>query len=261
MSLERNGSTSMNQLILPPGPSMAERLAAMAPDERAAELATMTDDHILGVETEWGFWSREAQRPPRGDWRTWLVMAGRGFGKTRAGAEWVRALAEQRRPLRIALVAATISEGRRVMIEGESGLLALAAERERPDWEPSRGRLSWTGGAQAFLYSAAEPETLRGAQHHYAWADEIAKWPQGCDAWDNLTMGLRLGSRPRTVATTTPRPVPLVRRLIAAPEGVAALQAAHPDVPVFLAALDSHLNELGYIVPGLGDAGDRIFGT
>jgi phage terminase large subunit-like protein len=103
---------------------------------------------------------------------------------------------------------------RAVMVEGVSGLLTIAPPRNRPTFEPSLKRLTWRNGAQAFLYSAAEPEGLRGAEHHLAWADEIAKWPNGLETWDNLAMGLRLGARPLTVATTTPRPVPLVRRLL-----------------------------------------------
>jgi phage terminase large subunit-like protein len=144
----------------------------------------------------------------------WLVMAGRGFGKTRMGAEWVRARAETDGRVRIALVGATRDEVRRVMVEGESGLLEIAPPGRRPVWEPSLGRLRWPRGAEAYVYSAAEPEGLRGPQHHFAWADEIAKWPAGVAAWDNLTMTMRLGRRPRVVATTTPRPVALVRRLV-----------------------------------------------
>ena len=203
----------MNPSIL----SQAERLALLPAAERAAAIGEMSEQEVLALEPDWRFWSRPTQRAPEDNlWRTWLVMAGRGFGKTRAGAEWVRALAERNGKLRIALVAATIAEGRAVMIEGESGLLAIAPDDRRPLWEPSLRKLSWAGGAQAFLYSAAEPDSLRGPQHHFAWADEIAKWPQGCEAWDNLAMGVRLGSRPQIVATTTPRPVPLVRRLAAA---------------------------------------------
>jgi phage terminase large subunit-like protein len=172
----------------------------------------------LRIEEQWRFWARTSQLPPEGDdWRTWLLMAGRGFGKTRAGAEWVRGLAEQDGRLRIALVAATMAEGRSVMIEGQSGLLEIAPAGSRPEYEPSLRRLSWPTGAQAFLYSAAEPEALRGPEHHFAWADEIAKWSHGMECWDNLAMGLRLGTRPRIVATTTPRPVPLVRRLMGEP--------------------------------------------
>lgn len=162
---------------------------------------------------KWNFWRRDDQMPPPGDWRVWLVMAGRGYGKTRMGAEWVRDLAASHPGARIALVGATMAEARGVMVEGESGLLNICGE-ERPAWEPSLRKLSWRNGSTAIVYSAAEPESLRGPQHDFAWADEIAKWPHGVAAWDNLMLGLRLGTNPRAIATTTPRPVPLVRRLV-----------------------------------------------
>lgn len=162
--------------------------------------------------------ARTSQMAPDGDWRLWLVMAGRGFGKTRAGAEWVRAVAEAHPDARIALVAASLHEARSVMVEGESGLMAVCPPRHRPRYEPSLRRIVWPNGAQALLYSAAEPEALRGPQHSHAWCDEIAKWDdvngQAHRSWDNLLLGLRMGDRPRVVATTTPRAVPLVRRLL-----------------------------------------------
>lgn len=170
---------------------------------------------LARLETDWDFWGRPTQMAPHGDWRVWLLMAGRGFGKTRAGAEWVRRRAEKGPRERIALVGATMGEARSVMVEGESGLIAIAPIDNRPDWQPSLRRLTWPNGAQAFLYSAAEPESLRGPQHSAAWADEIAKWPGGEAAWDNLMLGLRAGRWPRAVATTTPRPVALIRRLVA----------------------------------------------
>lgn len=166
---------------------------------------------------DWSFWRRPDQAEPDGDWRCWLLLAGRGFGKTRTGAEWVRARAEADGRLRIALVAATMADARSIMVEGESGLLAIAPEATRPTFEPSLHRLVWPNGAMAKLYSAAEPEGLRGPEHHIAWADECAKWDNGAMVWDNLAMSLRLGSRPQVVATTTPRPVPLIRRLMAEP--------------------------------------------
>lgn len=195
--------------------SLAQRLARRGAGERAALLASMSPAELAALPWCWPFWARPAQRSPRGDWRTWLILAGRGFGKTRAGAEWVRAHAEANPAARIALIGASLGEARAVMVEGESGLLAIAPAETRPAWEPSLKRLRWPNGACAFLYSAAEPEGLRGPEHDAAWADEIAKWPNGLAAWDNLMMTLRLGARPRVVATTTPRPVPLIRRLVA----------------------------------------------
>ena len=143
-----------------------------------------------------------------------MLLAGRGFGKTRTGAEWVRAFAEATPGARIALVAASLHEARQVMVEGESGLLAIAPDALRPDYESSLRRLTWPNGAVATLYSAAEPDSLRGPEHQAAWCDEIAKWPQGEAAWDNLMLTMRIGAQPQVVATTTPRGVPLVRRLM-----------------------------------------------
>jgi phage terminase large subunit-like protein len=164
------------------------------------------------------------QLPPAGDWRTWLIMAGRGFGKTRAGAEWVRLAAEADGDARIALVGATLGEARAVMVEGESGLLTCCPPHNRPVFEPSLRRLTFANGALALLYGANEPESLRGPQHSHAWCDEIGKWTnahgRATRAWDNLLLGLRLGDDQRIVATTTPRCVPLLRRLLDG-EGIA----------------------------------------
>lgn len=217
-----------------PDRSLAE-IAALLPDAARARLLDAVAPAALGeLIHHWPFWERPGQRPPLPPWRVWLVLAGRGYGKTRIGAEWVRALAEAKPGLRIALVAATQRDARRVMVEGESGLLAIAPDARRPHWEPSLGRLCWTNGAQAHVYSAAEPESLRGGQHHFAWADEIAKWEHE-SAWDNLMLSLRLGRAPQVVATTTPRPVPLVKRLVAAP-GVAITRGRTRDNRAHLSA-------------------------
>ena len=184
------------------------------PAEYAAWVQRLRDDRAAELWTDWSWWRRGDQCPPEGDWHVWLLLAGRGFGKTRTGAEWIRGYAETHPGARIALVAASLHEGRQVMIEGESGLLAIAPDDDRPDYESSLRRLSWANGAVATLYSAAEPESLRGPEHSAAWCDEIAKWPQGEAAWDNLMLTMRIGDNPRVVATTTPRGVPLVRRLM-----------------------------------------------
>lgn len=169
-------------------------------------------------------WGRlDKQLPPdEQDWRSWLVLGGRGAGKTRAGAEWVKAQAlgswsDGAHAERIALIGPTLEQARSVMIEGKSGLLAIHAEDERPHYEPSKRLLTWKNGAIAQVFSADEPESLRGPQFDAAWCDELAKWRQGEAAWDMLAFALRLGERPRAVITTTPRPVPLLKRLIADP--------------------------------------------
>ena len=215
--METDGSVLDPTVTLPAGHSHVEGYAAIRRAEREAWIDRLPYEMLVADRTNWPANARAAQLPPAGDWRVWMILAGRGFGKTRAGAEWVRAHAETDGELRIALVAATLAEGRAVMIEGESGLIAIAPEGAmRPRWESSTRRLLWPNGAQAFLYSAGEPESLRGPQHHLAWCDEIGKWQRGGEAWDNLAMGLRLGSDPRTIATTTPRAVPLVRKLAGA---------------------------------------------
>lgn len=165
------------------------------------------------LEASFTAWASEGQLAPAGKWRTWLIMAGRGFGKTRAGAEWVLDMAKGP-GVRIALVGATADEVRQVMVEGESGILACAGlRRARVRWEPSLGRLTWPNGSSAHVHSAEAPEGLRGPQHHHAWCDELGKWGGSLATWDNLQMGLRLGEASRTLVTTTPRAVPLLRRV------------------------------------------------
>lgn len=199
-----------------------EILTALPPNQRLLAMQTFTPAERQELLTHWQIWARPEQLPPPGDWRTWLIMAGRGFGKTRAGSEWVRALVRTHADARIALVGATLPEVRAVMVEGESGLLSVGPDHQRPHFEPSLRRLVWANGAQAMLYSAYEPETLRGPQHSHAWCDEVAKWDNSAAratrAWDNLLLGLRLGQDPRLLATTTPRAVPLIQRLLAQPD-------------------------------------------
>ena len=201
--------------------AISDRLAALSSMDDAARrrwFKKLSDAEKAQLLYDWGIWARTEQLAPPGDWRIWIIMAGRGFGKTRAGAEWVRETVRRNPEARIALVGATIDEVRRVMVEGDSGVMAIAPPGQQPNFEPSLKRLTWPGGAQAFLYSAAEPEALRGPQHSHAWCDEIAKWDNVADRatrlWDNLIMGLRLGERPRVLATTTPRPAVLLRRLV-----------------------------------------------
>ncbi len=199
-----------------------KRLLALDTPQRLLVLAKLSKAERLEFRYHWRLWARDEQVAPAGDWRTWLIMAGRGFGKTRAGAEWVREVAQDP-AARIALVGATLAEVRSVMVEGESGLLATAPPDRRPIFEPSLRRLTWRNGALATIYSAGEPEALRGPQHSHAWCDEIAKWDNASEragrSWDNLLFGLRLGEAPRILASTTPRAVPLMRRLLAPEQG------------------------------------------
>ncbi|QJB69386.1 DNA-packaging protein [Parasphingorhabdus halotolerans] len=201
-----------------PNVALAQRYATMEPHELGYYFDNLSDKELETFMRHWPIWARPDQLAPNGKWPVWLILAGRGFGKTRAGAEWVRNIAEDNGDARFALVGANFAEARTVMVEGESGLLSISTAEKRPTWEPSLKRLRWDNGAEARLYSAAEPEGLRGPQHSHAWCDEIAKWMnnagQAKATWDNLKMGLRLGECPQIVATTTPRPVPLVRALV-----------------------------------------------
>lgn len=184
----------------------------------APECSDPYADFIFGLDRDWDFNGRSEQKPPEGDWRTWLVMGGRGSGKTRAGAEWVHALAcaSERSNLRIALVAETLGDAREVMIDGVSGICRIARGK-RPEFEISRRRLVWPNGAVAQIFSSEDPESLRGPQFHFAWCDELAKWKYPEETFDMLQFGLRLGADPRQLVTTTPRPVPVLKRLIAEP--------------------------------------------
>ena len=161
----------------------------------------------------WPLWARDSQIAPPGDWAVWLLMAGRGFGKTRTGAEWVRARVESGVSGRIALVARTPADVRDVMIEGDSGLLSVCPPSNRPRYEPTKRRLTWPNGAFALAFSSHEPDQLRGPQFDTAWCDELASWEYPRETWDNLAFGLRSGMRPQCVVTTTPRPIELLREL------------------------------------------------
>ncbi len=198
--------------------SIMEQIAELPEDERALVLSGMDADALLW---DWSVWGRPEQQAPEGDWNIWLVMAGRGFGKTRLAAEWVREQAKftntgQRR---FALVARTAADVRDVIVEGESGIINVSPPSERPLYEPSKRRLTWPNGNTATCFTADEPDSLRGPQFTHAWGDEIAAWRQtpdaaGMTAFDNLRVGTRLGSNPQMVVTTTPKRVPLLYKLI-----------------------------------------------
>jgi predicted phage terminase large subunit-like protein len=190
-------------------------LRSLSPAQQAKFLSALSDVERAALFYRWVFWAREPQLAPTGDWRTWLVLAGRGFGKTRCGAEWVREQVETGRCRRVALVAATAADARDVMVEGESGILAICPPWNRPKYEPSKRRLTWPNGAIATTYSADEPKRLRGPQHDGAWADELCAW-RYLETWDMLMFGLRLGRDPRVVVTTTPKPIAALRKLLGA---------------------------------------------
>jgi len=205
------------------GKSVMEKIAMLSEEERAAILEGVNMDALVW---DWSAWARPEQLPPdNDDWSIWMYLAGRGAGKTRSAAEWVREKAKvtNRGQLRFALVARTAADVRDVIVEGESGIINVSPPSERPLYEPSKRRLTWPNGNTATCFTADEPDGLRGPQFHYAWADEIAAWRQSPDAagmtsWDNLRVGTRLGSSPQIICTTTPKRVPVLYGLIAEAE-------------------------------------------
>ncbi|MBL8687471.1 MAG: DNA-packaging protein [Rhodospirillaceae bacterium] len=194
----------------------ARSFARLRPEERAAFLADLSELEAAHLLYDWRFWARPEQLPPVAPWETWLVLAGRGFGKTRTGAEWVRAEAESGRRRRIALVGPTLRDVKKTMVEGEAGVVSISPPWFRPLFVKSELRLVWPNGVVADLYSAERPDRLRGPNHDAAWADELAAWTHE-ETWDNLELTLRGGSDPKRVVTTTPKPRQMLKRLIADP--------------------------------------------
>lgn len=207
--------------------SEAERFASMSTEDQEAFLSSLTEAEAEGLLYSWEFHARKEQMAPEGDWKSWLILAGRGFGKTRAGAEWVRQMVCGDTPeapgkvRRIALIGETAKDTRDVMVEGDSGIMGVHPPGFRPLYEPSKARLTWPNGAIATLFNATEPDQLRGPQFDAAWLDELAKWRYAQETWDMLQFALRLGDDPRQIITTTPRPTLLVRRLLNDPTCVA----------------------------------------
>lgn len=195
----------------------ARSFARLPTEERAAFLADLSELEAAHLLHDWRFWARPEQVPPIAPWETWLVLAGRGFGKTRTGAEWVRAEAESGRRRRIALVGPTLRDVRKTMVEGEAGVISISPPWFRPLFVKSELRLVWPNGVIADLYSAERPDRLRGPNHDAAWADELAAWKHLEETWDNLELTLRAGSDPKRVVTTTPKPRQGLKRLIADP--------------------------------------------
>jgi phage terminase large subunit-like protein len=189
-------------------------------------LNELDEGELLALPYLFEFWAMGHQVPPEGSWRTWVALGGRGAGKTRAGAEWVRSMVEGSRPLdagrcqRVALVGETIEQVREVMIFGDSGILACSPEDRRPVWEAGRKRLVWPNGAVASVHTAQDPDGLRGPQFDAAWVDELAKWKKGQETWDQLQFALRLGDDPRVCVTTTPKNVDVLKKLLASPSTV-----------------------------------------
>lgn len=240
--------------------------ASIASGRLSEVLNELSADELEFIAHDWELWARDEQLAPvliardssnkpgasgrldEGEseasiksWRVWLLLGGRGSGKTRAGAEWVRSVVGDDKQARVALVGKTLGDVRNVMIEGQSGLLAIHPARERPAFEPSKRRLTWPNGAVAELFSADEAEALRGPQFTAAWCDELAKWRGAERAWDMLQFALRLGEAPRACVTTTPRATKLLKQIIA-DEATVTVNIATADnatnlAPTFLAEM------------------------
>lgn len=186
----------------------------------------LTTGELLALPFLFEFWAMDHQLPPKGDWRSWVILGGRGCGKTRAGSEWVRSIVEGAKPLdkgqarRVALVAETYDQARNVMIFGDSGIMACSPPDRCPTWKASERKLIWPNGAEAQVFSAHDPEGLRGPQFDAAWVDELAKWKKAQDTWDMLQFALRLGDHPQVCVTTTPRNVTVLKQVLSAPSTV-----------------------------------------
>ncbi len=221
--------------------SGAAWLACAPPQTVDTFLSGLSEGALLALPYLFEFWALEHQLPPEGDWRSWVIMGGRGAGKTRAGAEWVRSQVEGALPLdagrarRVALVGETVEQVREVMIFGDSGILACSPPDRRPEWQATRKRLVWPNGAEAQVCSAFDPDGMRGPQFDAAWVDELAKWKKAREAWDMLQFALRLGDCPRQVVTTTPQNVDVLKEILALPSTVVTRAATEAN-RAFLAA-------------------------
>ena len=190
---------------------------------------SLNDEEARWLWDDWQVWARQDQLPPQDQkWAVWLILGGRGAGKTRAGAEWVRALASKA-PYRIALIGETYLAARSVMVEGESGLLNIGEVSAQPTFYPSRRQLHWRSGAIAQLFSAEDPDALRGPQFHFAWCDELCKWRYAQQSWDMLQFALRLGKNPKQVITTTPRAMALLKQIMTSPQTITTRASSYAN--------------------------------
>ena len=226
--------------------SLAECIDSDTPDDARIDAVRtaktrMSNAERMRLDYRWSIVARDNQRPPDGLWTAWMLLAGRGFGKTRAGAEWVRSQVESGRVGRIALVARTPAEIRDTMIQGPSGLLSICPPWAMPEYESTNRKLTWPNGATAFIYSSYEPDQLRGQQFEAAWCDELASWKYPRDTWDTLAFTLRFGADPRVVITTTPKPLTLLRELVARPDIVVTRGTTYDNEDNLASSFYSHI--------------------
>lgn len=216
-------------------PYSASSIASLPIAERTAWLESLSPEELELLESDWQFWARPDQLAPPGDWRRWVILAGRGFGKTRSGSEWVKSIACGDTPLTggkcksIAIIAETAKDARQVIAEGPSGILAVHSKDFRPKYT-EKGGFTWPNGARGLIYNATEPDQLRGPNWDAAWCDELAKWRYAQETWDMLQFGLRLGT-PRAIITTTPRPIPLLKQIMASAKTVITRGKTEDNAP------------------------------
>jgi phage terminase large subunit-like protein len=223
--MAESGANSTSNLHEPK--SLRDLLSGKSAAEVESFLNRLSPNAVLSLPWLFEHWAIAGhQSPPEGDWTTWVILGGRGAGKTRAGSEWIRAQVEGGKPIepgacsRVALIAETLDQAREVMIFGESGILACTPPDRRPEWQAIRKRLLWPNGAIAQIFSASDPESLRGPQFDCAWCDEFAKWTKCQDAWDMMRFALRLGTHPQVLLTTSPRNNPLLTSIMEEPDTI-----------------------------------------
>ncbi len=229
------------------GASAAARMAALPEGTRREVLGSLPPDALEALTFAWPFWARPDQLAPDGAWRTWLLLGGRGSGKTRAASEWIRAEVEAGQRTQLAIIGPTADAVRRIQIQGPSGILATASPWCRPEFEPSTRRLVWPNGAIGHLFSAEEPDRLRGPNLDGAWCDELTSYADAAAVWDMLSMALRLpgpkGDAPRVLISTTPKPIPLLKSIIAASSTVITRARTADNAPNLDASTLRYLNE------------------
>lgn len=209
-------------------PSIVANLLTLPEKQRKVFVETLSDDEIRWLLYDWEEWGRPNQQTPPGDWVIWLILAGRGWGKTRTGVEWIRSKIEPSPfPLELALIAETKRDGREVIVHGPAGFIQSCPPWNMPKWESSKPALTWPNGSVGHLYSGEEPDQLRGPSFHFAWVDEWAKYQYPVETMDNLELALRLGDHPQMIITTTPRPLPMLKEKLSDPDVV--LTRGHTD--------------------------------